>query len=87
MTTNNGEIIFYQEREGQVGIEVKLEGDTVWLSQKQMGDLFGKDANTIGAHIKNIYSEKELDEEATTTTFHVSPRGGQTKNQSQCKIL
>lgn len=86
MTTNNGEVIFYQEGEGQVGIEVRLEGDTVWLSQKQMGALFEKDANTIGAHIKNIYSEGELDEEATTTIFPVSQEEGKRKINRNLKF-
>ena len=71
MQTGKGEIVIYQEPEGQLATEVKLEDKTLWLSQKQMGDLFEKDANTIGAHIKHIYADAELDENATVTTFTV----------------
>ncbi len=76
MQTGKGEIVIYQETEGQLAIEVKLEDETLWLSQKQMGDLFEKDANTIGAHIKHIYAEAELDENATATTFTVPLQEG-----------
>jgi len=86
MTLNKGKIIFYQEQEGRPEIEVKLDGDTLWLSQKQMGDLFGKDANTIGAHIKNIYGEKELEEGTTTTTFQVSQEEGKRKINRKVKF-
>ena len=76
MQTGKGEIIIYQEIEGQLAIEVKLEDETLWLSQKQIGDLFEKDANTIGAHIRNIYAEEELDESTTATTFTVPQQEG-----------
>ena len=76
MRQGKGEIIIYQEKEGQPVIEVTLEDETLWLSQKQMGDLFEKDANTIGAHIRKIYAEEELDESATATTFTVPLQAG-----------
>lgn len=76
MQAGKGEIIIYQENEGQLAIEVKLEDETLWLSQRQMGDLFEKDANTIGAHIRSIYADEELDESATETTFTVPQQEG-----------
>lgn len=76
MQAGKGEIIIYQENEGQLAIEVKLEDETLWLSQRQMGDLFEKDANTIGAHIRTIYAEEELDESVTATKFTVSQQEG-----------
>ena len=76
MQAGKGEIVIYQEKEGQLAIEVKLEDETLWLSQRQMGDLFEKDANTIGAHIRTIYAEDELDESVTATTFTVPQQEG-----------
>jgi len=60
------EINIYQE-EGQA-VEVRLDSqrETIWLSQAQMAELFDKDADTIGLHLKNIYKDKELEAAATT---------------------
>lgn len=52
-----------------VKLEVNLKDETVWLTQKQMAELFGKAKSTINEHIKNIYSEKELEETETMTKF------------------
>jgi len=62
---SKGEIILF-ESGPDISIEVKLEDDTVWLSQKLMSKLFDKDSDTIGLHINNIYKEGELEEKATT---------------------
>ena len=50
-------IIIYQTADGQTSIDVKLEQDTVWLSQAQMAELFQKDRTVIGRHINNIFKE------------------------------
>ncbi len=63
---NSSEIKIYQVEGGQTEIEVKLRDETVWLSQKQMAELFYKDTDTIGLHLKNIYKNGELKEDATT---------------------
>ncbi len=62
---NKGEIIIYQTGDNETQIEVKFEGETVWLSQKQLSLLFGKNIMTINEHIKNIYIERELNEDST----------------------
>lgn len=62
---NNSEIILYRAQDGQTKIEVTLQGETVWLSQAQMAELFQRDTSVISRHIKNIYSEGELDEKST----------------------
>jgi prophage maintenance system killer protein len=67
-----GEIIIYQSQEGQTNIDVKLENETVWLSQDQMAHLFGKAKSTINEHIKNIYFENELLEKNTKRKFGIS---------------
>lgn len=61
-----GEIVLYRTKDGRTAVDVRLEKETVWLTQKQMALLFGKDSDTVGLHIRNLYREKELD--ATTTT-------------------
>ncbi|HPE89708.1 MAG TPA: RhuM family protein [Spirochaetia bacterium] len=60
------EIVMYQTPDNLTQIEVRFEEDTVWLSQKKMADLFEKDSDTIGLHLKNIFAEGELDEVTTT---------------------
>ena len=56
------EINIYQLDDGKTEIQVQVENETVWLTQKQMSLLFEKDSDTIGLHIKNIYVSGELDE-------------------------
>jgi len=57
---NFGEVIIYEGADGAPGIEVRVEGETVWLSQKQMAELFDKDRKTITEHIQNVFKEGEL---------------------------
>jgi hypothetical protein len=63
---NKGEIIIYKSKDGSSDIEVKLDQDTVWLSQTQLVDLFGKSKKTISEHISNIFEEKELSHDDST---------------------
>ena len=62
---NNSNIIMYTTEDGLTKIEVTFDGDTVWLSLDQMAKLFQRDKSTISRHIKNIFSEGELRQEAT----------------------
>jgi prophage maintenance system killer protein len=75
MTNNQnfykGGMVIYTSPEGKASIDVRLEAETLWLSQKMMAELFDKDSDTIGLHLKNIYSEEELEEKATTEFFSV----------------
>ena len=59
---NNNDIIIYTTDDGQVDIEVKLEDENVWLTQNSMAELFDTTKQNISLHIKNIFEEKELDE-------------------------
>lgn len=61
-----GEVVLYEAADGGPALDVRLEKETVWLSQRQMAELLEKDTDTIGLHIRNIFKEKELDEGATT---------------------
>ena len=65
----SGEIILYPRVDGAPALEVRLDGDTVWLTQVQMALLFGKAKSTINEHIKNIFSEGELDETQVMRKF------------------
>ncbi len=64
-TDTQGEVVHY-EQEGMPSLEVWLEDETIWLTQKQMGELFGCAMENIIHHLKNIYAEEELQETATT---------------------
>ena len=64
-----GEILIYQTDDGQTNIEVKIEDDTVWLTQQQMSELFQTSRTNVVEHIKHIYEEGELDEISTCRNF------------------
>ncbi len=64
-------IIIYNTADGHTKIDVRLENDTVWLSQKQMAQLFDKDMRTISEHIKNIFNDGELDKDSTIRNFRI----------------
>ncbi|MBA3985648.1 MAG: virulence RhuM family protein [Flavobacteriales bacterium] len=64
-----GEILIYQNTNGNIKIDVRLEEETVWLTQDQMATLFGKGRSTITEHIQNVFSENELAAEATSRKF------------------
>jgi len=70
------EIILYRPNELAEHIEVRFDGDTAWLNRQQLSELFGRDIKTIGKHINNIYSEKELAREATVAKFATVQREG-----------
>jgi len=69
-------IVNYQSADGNSSLEVRLEKETVWLSQKQMAELLDKDTDTIGLHIRNIYKEGELEPDATTEQSSVVQNEG-----------
>ena len=82
---NNSSIIIYQAEDGQTEVQVRFENETVWLSQKQMAQLFDKDTDTIGLHLKNIYISRELDEVSTTEESSVVQLEGNRKVKRQIK--
>ena len=65
----NEKIVIYQTEDGQTQIDVRLEKESVWLTQAQMAELFKKDRTVIGRHIRNIYKEGELNEKGTCAKF------------------
>ena len=76
MNEFNNSIIIYQPHADQPAIDVRIEGETVWLSQRQMSVLFDTSSDNVGLHLKNIYAERELLEEATTEDFSVVRQEG-----------
>ncbi len=69
--SKESQIVIYKSDTYQIEVSVQLDKDTVWLNQKQMAELFDKDSDTIGLHLKNIYATKELDKKATTEKYSV----------------
>ena len=66
---NQGDIVIYQTEDGGTKIDVRFEGETVWLTQQQMAELFGSSRTNIVEHIQHIYEEGELDEASTCRKF------------------
>jgi len=82
---DNSEILLYQTEDGQTKIDVRLEEETVWLSQAQMGELFQKERSVITKHINNIFKEGELDEEMVCANFAHTTQHGAIKGKTQIK--
>lgn len=69
MAEENNEIIIYQSKDGETRVDVKFTGETVWLSQQQMADLYQSSRSNVVEHIQHIYEEGELDEASTCRKF------------------
>ena len=72
----NSELILYQAEDGKTRLEVRFEGETVWLSQKQLAELFQKDVRTINEHVKNIFEERELEADSVIRKFRITALDG-----------
>jgi hypothetical protein len=68
--SNTGEIVMYQPDE-TIRLEVRVEDETVWLTQQQMADLFLRDRTVINRHIKNVFKEGECDKESNVHFLHI----------------
>jgi len=77
---NKGEIIIYQDSDGTTNLDVRLENDTVWLTQAQMVMLFDRDRTVITKHINNIFKEGELDKKVVCAKFAHTTRHGHIKH-------
>jgi prophage maintenance system killer protein len=80
-----GEVIVYEAPDGEVRVDVRLERESIWLSQRQMADLFGTSTDNVGLHLKNVYAEGELAEEATTEDCSVVQSEGQRRVRRKVK--
>ena len=66
---DNGNIVIYESDGGEIRLDVRLENDSVWLTQQQLSLLYGKSVSTINEHIQDIFSTKELFPEACMKKF------------------
>jgi hypothetical protein len=69
MESSKGRFLVYEAPDGELKLDVRLEEESVWLSQRQMAELFGCSTDNISLHLKNIYAEGELDLSSTTEDF------------------
>jgi hypothetical protein len=79
LTNQKQHFILYTSTDGKVDVDVVLKDETVWLTQKAMGQLFGVESHTITYHLKEIYMSGELDEKATTRKIRVVQNEGKRK--------
>ncbi|MDO8453370.1 MAG: RhuM family protein [Sulfurimonas sp.] len=74
------DIIIYQNENGDIKVDVTFEDKSIWLSQKQMSDIFSKSVKTINEHISNIFLEKELSQDAVIRNFRITADDGKSYN-------
>jgi len=72
MIEKTSDILIYQSDDGITRIETRLENETVWLTQAQMGELFQKERSVVTKHIANVFAEGELDEKSNVQILHIS---------------
>lgn len=72
LVPQKSELIMYQTEDGKTKIDVRLENETVWLTKAQIAELFQRDRSVISRHIKNVFSEGELDEKSNMQNLHIA---------------
>jgi len=85
MKKEKSSFLLYKTEDGKVKIETHFENETVWLNQAQIGELFQKSKATISEHIKNIFTDGELDEELVVRNFRTTTQHGAIKGITQSK--
>lgn len=83
----NNELVIYQDKDSSVRVDVLIEKETVWLNRKQIATLFDRDVKTIGKHINNVFSERELDKELVVAKFATTTQHGAIKGKTQTKLV
>ena len=78
MSDNKSEIIIYQSEDGLTHIDVRMEDDTVWLTQAQLVDMYQTSKANISEHIKHIFEDGELDEDSVVRNFRTTATDGKT---------
>jgi len=82
---SDSQLLIYQSPSGDIKLDVRLESETVWLTQAHMADLFGKGRSTITEHISNIFEEGELDEKLVCRNFRHTTQHGAIEGKTQSK--
>jgi len=72
MKSDNSEIVIYQTGDGRIKIDCRIEGETLWLPQAKIAELFGRERSVITKHIRNIFAEGELDEKSNVQNLHIA---------------
>lgn len=67
-----GEVLVYEAQNGQVRVDVRLDHETVWLTQDQIGQLFGRERSVVTKHIRNVFREGELDQKSNVQNLHIA---------------
>ena len=80
MNPETNKIIFYTAPNGDVRVDVYVEGETVWLTQKSMAELFGVEVHTINYHLKEIFKSHELQEDSVIRIFRITASDGKNYN-------
>ena len=87
LNISSNEIIIFQTEDGKIQLDVKMEAETVWLTQTQMAELFGRERTVVSKHIGNIFKEGELDSNMVCANFaHTTPHGA-IKGKSQTRDI
>jgi hypothetical protein len=82
---SDSQLLIYQTPAGDINLEVRLESETVWLTQAHMAELFGKSRSTITEHIGNVFKEGELDEKLVCRNFRHTTQHGAIEGKTQSK--
>ena len=77
------QFLLYKAENGKINVDVLIQDETVWLTQEQMAELFGRDRTVISKHIKNIFVEGELDENVVCANFAHTTKHGAIENKTQ----
>ncbi len=85
MQENNSQIIIYQTESGETKLDVRFENESVWLTQKQLCELFDKSKATISEHIKHIFEEGELQENMVVRNFRTTTQHGAIVGKTQSR--
>ncbi|MDE5982065.1 MAG: virulence RhuM family protein [Duncaniella sp.] len=83
METNNSQLVIYQTPQGDTRIDVRVKGDTIWLTQRQIADLFGTKVPAISKHLKNIFASGELQEDMVISKMETTTRHGAIAGKTQ----
>lgn len=83
LSSENSQMVIYTTSDGRVNLEVQINADTVWLTQQQMAQLYGKAVSTINEHLKNIFAEEELDSKVVIRKFRITTPHGAIQGKTQ----
>jgi hypothetical protein len=83
---SGGEVLVYEDTDGRVRVDVRLDRETVWLTQQQMAELFGRERSVITKHIRNVIAEGELERDAVCANFAHTAADGKTYQVEQYNL-